>query len=360
MLVCSNCFADTEIIGIIAGDGLKRRCELCGGEGFVTDIRANTKLQELFSNLIRIYQPYDKLPENFPTEGRLLLIDELTTNWNIFSSNLNRKQISKLLSELILSSGFDESYLSMPLGIPEAYDETYVEKYSILSGHTWKEFQEEVKYKNRYFSRFFNSEITTMLLGYLIEVIQPEEELFRGRISPNSKGFQPADMGAPPATESTAGRINAAGIECLYLSDSISTCIHEIRASEYDYVSIAKFQAKKPISLINLNLITKISPFLPDYLEPKVIAINRGLFQEIDDEISKVTNKVTSHLEYIPTQWFSDFIKHFVYGESLVSGIKYKSVMSVNGFNIGSFYPSEFDLNDIKVYRIDKLDYIYS
>ena len=63
-----------------------------------------------------------------------------------------------------------------------------------------------------------------------------------------------------------------------------------------------------------------------------------------------------SKLDYLPTQYISDFIKSAGF-----DGIGYESVMHRPGYNIVSFLPAEegFDLQGIAVFDIRELEYKY-
>ena len=63
-----------------------------------------------------------------------------------------------------------------------------------------------------------------------------------------------------------AGRANPEGVQVLYLSNTETTTLHEIRAGMYDYVSIGTFRLLKQIEVINLAEIDVVSPFIANSL----------------------------------------------------------------------------------------------
>jgi len=359
MLICNECFEDEEIKNLILSIGSLGKCEICGNDKYVCDSNNSERLQEFFTNLIKVYQPSSRLPESYPKNEKIMLVDELQKNWAIFSSVLNRDSIFSFLKNLIDEVGLDEAYLIEPVGIPQMHDQKYLEDFSILRGNTWAKFKEEVKYQNRYFTNYFNVEIVEKILSFLIETIYPDRVFFRARINKEDTPFNLGEMGAPQAKKATSGRINAAGIRCLYLGDSPETCIHEVRASTFDEVSVARFHSTSNLQFINLGAMKKISPFIPDYVEPVVIAINRKIIQEIDQEVSRATRRDIPDIEYVPTQYFSDLIKNFKRQQEKISGIIYKSVMNPSGYNVASFYPEKFKPDEIKTYKINGLKYLY-
>lgn len=75
-------------------------------------------------------------------------------------------------------------------------------------------------------------------------------------------------MGPPPVKFATAGRANSAGISCLYLANNIVTTLHEIRARDLDYISVAAFKLCKELRIVDLS--NKVELYYINYLEFKV------------------------------------------------------------------------------------------
>lgn len=81
------------------------------------------------------------------------------------------------------------------------------------------------------------------------------------------------------------GRIRN-GISYLYLSDSEKTTLYEIRASLYDYVSVARFRLNEDIQVVNLSFLS-IDIFAyadEDMLED--ILIYKDFILKLEDELS--------------------------------------------------------------------------
>lgn len=65
-----------------------------------------------------------------------------------------------------------------------------------------------------------------------------------------------------------------------------------------------------------------------------------------------------SKLDYIPTQYISDFVKNISSGGGkLYSGIEYKSVLNKDGFNLAIFYPELFECQESKLHKIENIIY---
>lgn len=165
-------------------------------------------------------------------------------------------------------------------------------------------------------------------------------------------------MGAPTSDKIQGGRVNAEGVKCLYLGDSINTTIHEIRAGLYDYVTIGVFQAISELNVVDLREINNISPFI-ETLDTLDHAINKIFLNKINEEMGKVMRKTGSKLEYVPTQYITDFIKSITDqdGNYQYDGIIYNSVMNKGGFNIAIFDPDKFECLYTKVFEIRNIEY---
>jgi len=164
-------------------------------------------------------------------------------------------------------------------------------------------------------------------------------------------------MGAPPIEYTTDGRANAKGIRCLYLGDSAETTIYETRAGAYDFVTVGKFKLKKDIIVVDLKRINQISPFIEE-LDCLEYAINKEHLNKINNEMGRIMRRSDSALDYIPTQYITDFVKSITHNEvAEYAGIEYKSVMHENGYNLAIFNPELFECIDTKIYKIDMIDY---
>ena len=179
---------------------------------------------------------------------------------------------------------------------------------------------------------------------------------YRCRIS-DKEGFTTDEMGAPPIELTTDGRANARGIRCLYLGDTKETTIYETRAGVFDYVTVGEFVLKEDIIVVDLKRINQISPFT-EGLDCLEYAINREHLNKINDEMSKAMRRSDSTLDYVPTQYITDFIKNIMHmGKQEYAGIEYKSVMHNDGFNLALFDPEIAECVNTEVYRIDTIEY---
>lgn len=352
MNCCTKCFKDTEIKAIINGLNTKGTCDFCGKrDTFIYEIKTNNTVTELFDGLLDVYTPVSSLPDTFPKENLDLLKNILYNKWNIF--NLEPDFIYKLITNICNEKYKERPELfDGPVGILETNQKDYLEQYSVIRNFQWNDFVNEIKCKNRFHTNYINKDVLKLFLGYARKTYKAGTVFYRARICQDEAGFDSLSMGAPPANGATAGRANPEGISCLYLGDSEKTTLHEIRAGVYDYVTIGDFTLKEDIEVVNLAEIDKISPFVGiDYTQH---AVNIDQLRKISDEIAKPLRRHDSILDYLPTQYVSDYIK-----SQNFDGIEYKSTMCQDGYNLAIFDENLFRCTKVTVYDIKSLNYSY-
>lgn len=254
----------------------------------------------------------------------------------------------------LLSEKYEEEpkLFDEPVWLKYSVQEEYLNQYSILGAYQWNDFVEEIKMANRFHSTIVNKEVFKKVLDVSCTEYEAGTEFFRARIWTDGRAYTKDEMGPPPPKKASAGRANPEGISCLYLADSLNTTLHETRAGVYDFATVGKFVLKEKISVVDLTSIDKISPFLMADID--LLAANLEHLGKIGDEISRPLRKHDSSLDYLPTQYISDYIKSVGY-----SGIKYKSTMCSNGMNFAIFNKDLLQCVEISNYDIASLRYDY-
>ena len=364
MIFCNECFNDVQIRSIIEGVNLKRNspkgnCPICGKNNvFLYDTDKEKSLKDFFNDLIMIYTPQELLPPDYPNSEMHMLADELKNEWNIFSRSISSRNIYDIVKALSINLYSDSSNLfDTPVGVPEKYDDLYLEEHSILRGHNWDEFVESIKHENRFHTQMINTEKLSTYLSYLRKDYKKGKSIYRGRLCNGDKFFKPSEMGAPPKEYAKEGRANSNGISRLYLADCQKTCIHEIRSGAFDVVSIGKFVLKENISVIDFKQINNFSPFNGDFDFLEYL-INKPVLHKIDEEMGRAVRSSDNHLDYIPTQYLCDFIKTLEYElNKKFSGVEYSSTLNSEGYNLAIFYPDLFKCTNVKTYTVNGLHY---
>ena len=159
-------------------------------------------------------------------------------------------------------------------------------------------------------------------------------------------------MGVPPVSLTTAGRTNSEGIQCLYLASDEETTFHEVRARDNDHVSVGEFCQIKDLKIVDLSLFDKIGPFsIPDF-DMTWFAINIDIIRKIGNEVAMPMRRFDRALDYVPTQYICDYVKHLGY-----DGIRYKSTLVEGGINYAIFDEKKFDCVGVKVVHIGNIHY---
>ena len=357
MKCCVHCFKDSEIIAVIEATQNIGTCDFCGHEHTaIYEISANTILTELFEGFLDIYSVVDELPPGYPDERKALLRDCLFQDWGIFA--VDAECIQKLILALCHDKYVAQPKLfESPVGIAEYCNPTYLEKNAILKTYSWQTFVEDIKRNNRFHTKYVNKDILKLFIHCVRKTYEPRQVFYRARICTSKAGYKTKEMGAPPFERATAGRANPEGVQVLYVSNSEKTTLHEIRAGMFDYVSIGAFALLKQIEVINLAEIDVISPFIAnslfgiDYVQ---YAVNLEVLRKMRAEIAKPLRRHDSSLDYLPTQYISNFIKSLGF-----DGIEYTSTMSEEGRNLAVFKESVFRCIKTKVLDIKAIEYEY-
>jgi hypothetical protein len=352
MICCEKCFKDIEIKAILKSLNQVGICELCGKVNVnIYNTDTNNELAEMFDDLLNIYTIRENLPDGYPRENVNLLKDELCRRWNIFN-------IDKDLAYRAITGICSEKYhehpeiFDTPIGILELHQTDYLEEHSIMKTFEWENFVEGIKTNNRFHTDYINKEVLYSFCNYIKKIYKTGAIFYRARICSDETGFTINEMGAPPVGDATGGRANPIGISCLYLADTDITALNEIRAGIYDYVAIGKFVLKQDIEVVNLTIVDQISPF--GGIDNTVHAVNKKHLQKISADIAKPLRRHDSPLDYLPTQYISDYIKSREF-----AGIEYKSTMNQGGYNLAIFEGKLFECTTVDVYDIRELKYEY-
>ena len=274
------------------------------------------------------------------------LAECLNRDWNTFD-NLDIVVANELLSIIL-----DDKELSK-----RKYKTNF--SHSLAHRNDWCSFKNELKYKNRFIihkslKKHFDSLEELFEKNFCLQNLP--NELYRARINPNTAPISSSKMGKPPNDLASGGRANPLGISYLYTATTPETAIHEIRPHVNDNVTVAKFSFVCNINnIIDLRHPRKIlfqySPFALDEDDLELRCSYLEYLDIIGEELSKPILPREAQLEYLPTQYLCEFIKHHKF-----SGIAYKSSIdqSTNsGFNIVFFDDSNLKIDNTTQYIVN-------
>lgn len=357
MYCCEVCFSDKRIVDYIKQNGSKNNCDFCG-ERNVACINP-LELQDLFVNLIDLYTPFKEI--NYIERNLSGSLAELIQyEWNIFNNNLTKNDQNNLLDKIRNDKGNENFYSSSELWIDFKYD------FLINSGvGYWSILSEKLKYHTRFIinqstndeQQFFD------LLNKSIElsktILSEGCKIYRARIGSrkeknnkiNQKYVPYKEMGIPPRNKASAGRANPSGIPFLYLASDKKTALSEVRPWKKAKVSIASFLTNQQLKIIDLTDIDDIkSPFeFQDNLKREIE--KRYFIKNLSYKLAKPINPNKSDIEYIPTQFITEYIKMKNY-----DGIKFKSAMGP-GNNIVLFNENVVTQKNSNLFEVENIEY---
>lgn len=353
MICCTECFNDLEIRASIEAINRKGDCPICKSKDvWIYDSDMDTDdsvIEELLISILEIYVPESRLNINCPDKSLDMIEHKLLNDWNIF--NVNEKGIRIIIQDIIDNSlDIDSRILEEKVVIPQLFDTAYLRENSIMGQYSWTDFKKYLRNENRFHSKYIQLELLADILKDT-EVIIPKGTLFYRARKSRKEGFGRKEMGAPPTDMATAGRANSKGISCLYLCNKKNTTVKEIRANAFDFVTIANFRLQRDVKILDLNIISHNSPFYADTDKIKFLVNDKHL-KEIQDDLAKPITGDDSELDYLPTQYISDFAKYLGY-----DGVKYLSTFDKLSYNVALFDIEACKCTYHKNYLVGNLDY---
>lgn len=357
MKFCEECFINGEIRDIISSSHNKGNCDLDSRHKnvWVCDIEKDAETAKNVRNFLRqiidIYSLDNDLPDGFPEAKKDLLKNSLEKRWSLFK--IDSSKIHDFLSSLFNGDPrFDNRLLLEKVGVPEEFNTP--NDLLIIKENNWDNFVASIQYSNRFHTNTINLKKLKYFLGFTSAVLNKKDtKLLRCRIS-NNVTLKKGDLGAPPASIASAGRLNPEWISVLYLSDSEQACIQEVRASFLDTIYIGRFKLKEDIKLIDLSEFDIVA--LNGEVEFLEYYLNRDVMIKIAEDFAKPTNNDFKLINYLPLQYISEFIKSFEASEK-IDGIRYKSVMDDEASNIMLFDPTKATCISVYSKEVNKVTY---
>lgn len=326
MYCCSNCFSDEFLKRHIVANKTKiGKCSFCNTDN--TPLIEPKNLFNLFELLLGMYEEDEK---GIP-------LDELIqSDWDIFKveNALIRQKLLKKISSNDILLNFN-------------YKPVYSKE--IQNVEQWEIFREELKHKNRFFP---NNAPTIKLVEPFGKYVGTKIKIgcqyfYRARINLLGEQIDILKMGKPPKKKVSNGRANPIGIPYLYVASTIDTAIAEIRSYKGEIITVAKLEMTDDLELADLrNPKSTISPFELEEEELELIYKNLPFIELLGKELSKPVIPREANLEYLPSQYLSELLKHIGF-----HGIIYKSSVSF-GDNYVIFDDKKLVAKEIYQYRI--------
>jgi RES domain-containing protein len=360
MRCCADCFESPTIRQKITAQGAAGKCDLCGEPDRATlDVRA---LSPEFGVLVSHYYPGSIRSLGITVTGpgirdltlceriagdKLLVFAEKVP-WEVRNPFLDAVR-GEDVSAAMPSSG---PWLSNLIGV-----------WSILATAgaygTWGVFKKAVQSERRYaipfgsgpypdFPAMFRSDAPAFS-----KKLSPGDTFYRARVKDPAMGESVTrqQMGAPTSDNATPGRANASGIAMLYVAESETTAIAEIRSFLGAIVHVARCTVVRPAKVFDLTEAAGVhgmDPFAADF-EARLDTAQ--MMDILDREFAEPIAPHTPHRDYAPTQYIAELIADAGY-----DGIRYKSAMDPNGRNVVFFAPDIIEVSPTNAVQITAIN----
>jgi len=335
MNCCVNCFTSPYLVSIINGDDRTGTCDFCNSES--TSIYLARELPSLFRNIMSLYI--------LDTDSKFSLVESLGKDFKLFTDKVD----SPLdLLKSIFADEIDD-FIEIFENNVSFHNKSLLEAESDNLHNIWNDFKEEIKFVNRYhIQNTINlKKLETFFLHEsFYKEIKKGRIFYRCRISDKS-GFPTEKMGNPPIELASSGRANPKGISYLYVADSLETSMYETRASLFDYVTVGEFKLTNDIKILNLKNPESEPIYWSENEEIENYLIYIPFIQTLQKELSLPIRKRDQILDYIPTQYISEFIKSLGF-----DGVEYQSSLNSEGYNIAIFNSEKLKCFKTNVYEI--------
>lgn len=367
---CENCFQSTGIVKFIQDKYQVGNCDYCQSAGInvCPTEQVGCFVRECISKAYEHLNDgtgafYDSEEGCYSTSGKSV-VDILTEEEAIFDdAYVNTIVANKIIKDIIRASG--PSDRDIMKGAEDDYrdihdpclvltNELYGSE-STTAYTAWEQFKFACMHFNRYFDIGGPQSDRGKLLNQLEIVfnsmqatLNSKNTLIRARSFDLEDGKKLSDINAyketspAPIKYALNNRMSPAGISYMYLADSLSTCLQEIRATVGVKVIVGTFNPKKDIKVLDLSIkpqIPKFSIFDENY-DHDLIWIDEFI-QQFKWEISKPISDKEKDLEYVPTQVLAEYIRQLGY-----QGIVYKSSLVKGTYNYVLFFGPDPELFD--------------
>ena len=230
----------------------------------------------------------------------------------------------------------------------------------------WYSFKESVFYQSRFFLRHKLLDILSEYIDANVLKIESGQIYYRARIIDDGsindhmiykcygapegeklnikyvgkanpfKGLtKEASFVPPKGVKVSAGRANPQYIKYLYVSESPTTSMFEVRPFIFDAINIAQIRVNEPLKIANIAVDINLSDN-----KSATMGMIQGAF-------SKPTNNSD---DYIPTQVIAEYIKSLGY-----DGIRFNSSLHYGGVNLTIFNYDKCEAISSQDFRIEDI-----
>ncbi len=238
------------------------------------------------------------------------------------------------------------------------------------SYRSYQQFAQRVRHQNRYVWDDHVKAFVDTVLATLKDrdvVLKKGTPLYRAQQGINYVSFRRNDPEEPSGYDaarmkprpnrSTEGRANPAGVSVLYLGTTKQNVISEIRPWVGAEVSVAQFQLKRKLRVLDLSRNhgkSSMGILLDHFVNGTPLTAEQregAVWIDIDNAFSRPITKSDDTADYVPTQILAEVFKNAGY-----DAIGYKSQFGEKGLNIVLFNPDDAVVINCAPYQVTALE----
>ena len=344
--VCTCHFEDKYLNEIIQSHGKQGTCSYCGKQSVVCDMK--TLCEQIVWKIGLYYQPLDNadlyLADDFYDDEQEVIPGFKRIGEYVVPNKLTYfDSVDELMDGLYLNTDDDDlnddiksCFMTEQWISSDIYDEDRRNKYA----NQWDRFVDMVTHHGRFtflaIPEFKNiiqenkgksDDILSVLRDLIIEqglvkTLSKGMKLYRARKVDDAKvGYAFEDITSPPDDCAFPNRMSPAGISMFYASFEKETASNECIGGESKGLIVGTFETTRDLKVIDLTTIPEQSFWVKNWQG------NQFLHHFNENITKRVDPKDTNHLQYIPTQVFTEFLRYMFRDdkEQQVDGLIYGS-----------------------------------
>lgn len=353
--VCEDCLGDEGLKAYVRGHADAKECSFCGA---ISKEEIAAPLDQLVDHMCVCLAVHYDDPDNAGMvyesaeggyQGQVWDTHEFV-QWHL-GIDLPNDDDGKLLDAICDGLG------------DHLWCEAYI--YSLSPGealaYSWRTFCNLVKHRSRYFfaqtprdpdddrDLLSPSDLLEVIVDYarsngLVRVVPGGQEYHRARFQPPGiRLATPSELGPPPEERAAQNRMSPAGIVMTYVSEDELTALHETAVAPGTY-AIGKFRTLRDIRILDLADLPPVPGLfdeVPDTLEydPRKTLI---FLHDVAGDIARpIARDDRVHIEYVPTQVVTEYVRTTKLDGQPFDGIRYRSSRRDGGISLVLFADAE-------------------
>jgi len=327
--ICLACVGDPHLRARLLTGASHATCDECGEDGAAVPLaRLAEEIDGAFQDHFEL-TPYEQSPSAADIFVRIAGLDP-DLAWRV--EDYLREKLEVVAEREDRPNLYDYSTGFAPAGTPLFWQHARWDRFCAMLCTNGRYFNREAEtWLDEVFAELERHR-TLDSASVIREILPgaPDSHFYRGRVATDEAGLrkilaQPVlQIGPLPPGLGSAGRLNAAGISVFYGATDPATCVSEIRPPVGAHVVLARFDAQRPLRLLDCEALDRLaldaSPFDPQFVEKR----DRAHFlKTFSDQIARAVLPGEETLGYVPTQAVAEYLADRL--DPPIDGLLYKS-----------------------------------